>query len=286
MHEVAADADALAIDLERRAIGAGLHVVEANVLVHEVANRLHARPARRRCGRTASRRGPSVRYRLRSSGWPADTAASRAADLAPSACVACGACRSGSPQSSTSASLRNDNSPRRRDDSPAAIAVQVVVLGHRQRRRDLQAIGLAGGQLARRMQIEHQQHRGGLRRLERNLVADFNQHSKLRSAAKVLRSLSGNSAAGWNNLRPNRIAAYFEFILCQSAAAVATLAGASKACPQTHVAFFTCSDRRQAGQNFFQWLTISPANGFATALGGGGNCERRRVSLRRTAHCG
>ena len=45
MGEIAANSDALLMRLVRRSRAAGLQVVEAHVLVHVVAHRLHARPA-------------------------------------------------------------------------------------------------------------------------------------------------------------------------------------------------------------------------------------------------
>ena len=45
MRIIAADANALAKGLERRPIGPGLHVVEADMLINEVADRLYSRPA-------------------------------------------------------------------------------------------------------------------------------------------------------------------------------------------------------------------------------------------------
>ncbi len=45
MHVITANAGPLAIDFQRGSIRPGLLVVEANVLLNEIANRLHARPA-------------------------------------------------------------------------------------------------------------------------------------------------------------------------------------------------------------------------------------------------
>jgi len=56
MHVIAAHSHALAIDVERRSIGAGLHVIEANVLVDENCHTPARRPARRQLAEQRPRR--------------------------------------------------------------------------------------------------------------------------------------------------------------------------------------------------------------------------------------
>lgn len=69
VREVATDADALMIDLEGRPRRAGLHVVEVDVVVDEVADRLHAAPSRSKSAKDIPRRFGST-YPFRNSGCP------------------------------------------------------------------------------------------------------------------------------------------------------------------------------------------------------------------------
>ena len=111
MRIIAADAGALTKGLQRRPIGPRLLVVEAEMLVDEVADRLDSRPAGGCRIKQMSRRGLSVRCLPRSSDWPAGTAGLRSVNPARCAAVHSRPARSGCPLSWIVASLRSTTRP-------------------------------------------------------------------------------------------------------------------------------------------------------------------------------
>ena len=175
MGEVAADALALVEGLPGGPGRARVLVAEGDVAVHEVADRLDARPAEWR-GAEQLPGGLGADGRSRSSGCPAGRPGPRPAGPAPRAARPTGRPASAVPGSLTIGVGAKPGRAGRRHQPAAPVAEAVAIGRDRQRRVGHQMVGALQVGDARVVHVQRQDHRRRLRAVVDDVEADADLH--------------------------------------------------------------------------------------------------------------